>query len=199
MIVSKDALGYASVFICLVQYIPLIYLTIVGKKKPHAVSRLIWATTFGITYAAQYVDHGGAGSWSSAVTGLLCLILTVAALRHSRAYVTRSDLMVFVAALLAIPLWMLSHDPFYAAFWATAIDLIGYVPVLRKAWHKPYEEMAQISLLSCIKQSLSMLAMERYSPTTMIYPIAIFVADFTCIFFLLWRRHAMKQLPAVPI
>jgi hypothetical protein len=193
MIISKDAIGAISIGICLIQYVPQIYLTSIGKIKPHVFARLIWAITFGIACAAQYADQGGAGTWANGVSGFLCFTLVLVGLRHGKTYVTRTDWITFAAALLAIPAWQLTHNPFYAALWSTAIDLIGYVPYFRKGWHKPHEELIYSTILGCLKNLLGMLAMEHYSPTTMIYPIAIFTVDVVSILFLLRRRQLLKR------
>ena len=192
MIVSKEIIGLFSVGICFVQYVPLIYLTIKGKKKPHAIARIIWALTFIVAYAAQYYDSGEAGAWSSGVTGVLCILVAIIASRHSKTYITRSDWIAFICVLMAIPAWVLTHNPLYAALWVTLIDLIGYYPLFRKAWHKPHEEMIYVSSLGCLKQFLSMWARGNYSLTTMAYPIAVFGADFAFIFFLMWRRRVER-------
>jgi hypothetical protein len=195
MNVSKEAFGYLSLFVTLIQYTPLIYLTFIGKKKPHAIARVIWALTFGIAYAAQYYGQGGAGAWVNGFSFLLCIIVAIVSLRHSKAYLTRSDLVAFVAALMAIPAWLATDNPLYAAIWVTVIDTIGFVPIFRKAWNKPHEEMVYVSCLAIFKQACSMMAMQTYTLTTMIIPVVAFSVDFIAIFYLLWRRHVVEMQP----
>jgi hypothetical protein len=193
MIISKDILGYLSVGIVFATNIPLIYLILIGKKKPHVIPRVIWALSFGAAAIAQYIDHGGAGSWSNFAGVFFACTIAIISARNSKAYLTRTDWITFGSALFAIPAWLLTHNPFYAALWATAIDASACVPLFRKAWHKPHEEAAYIFFFSTIRSALSMLAMENYSLTTMIYPVFVFVADFTFMFFLLWRRSASQK------
>lgn len=191
--VSKDILGIASIGICLVQYIPLIYLTLIGKKRPHVLSRLVWATAFGVVALGQWIEHGGAGSWSNIISATLSIAIAVAALRRGFGYVTKGDWVFFIAALAAIPLWLLTNNPLTAVAWSTAIDVVGYIPTFRKVWRYPYDEMLFAGLMSFSKLLLGFLALENYNLITMLFPISGMIMEAVFAGIIVWRRYILKQ------
>jgi len=48
-----------------------------------------------------------------------------------------ADWYFFLAALAAIPLWLLTRTPLYSVVVVTVIDALAYVPTFRKSWHRP--------------------------------------------------------------
>ncbi len=76
----KIFLGYLAVIIGIVSYVPYITNIFRGKTKPHAFSWLVWSVLTGIAFAAQVVEHGGAGSWITGSTALTCVVIFILAL-----------------------------------------------------------------------------------------------------------------------
>ena len=70
----------------------------------------------------------------------------------------------------ALPLWYLTHDPFWAVVILTLVDTLGFVPTFRKAYHKPYEEQLLLYVLMTIRNLVSIPALEHYSWTTVLFP-----------------------------
>ena len=188
MLLSKDLIGGITIFICLIQYGPLIYLTLIGKKKPHFYSRLIWAIMFGITSLAQYTDNGGAGSWANGISGACCMMIALAALRNGNSYITKSDRISLGAAATAILLWLLTKNALWAVVLATTIDCIGYIPTFRKSWQNPHDEMISSFILGCVKQAISLFALENYSLITLFFPLVMTTVDIAHILVLFSRR-----------
>jgi len=191
-VIGKDFLGLFSVAICCCQYIPLIYLTLRGRKRRHILSRLTWALAFGVTSLAQYLDAGGAGSWPNAFSALCSIAIALAAMRGGTAYITRSDWIFFIAALTAIPIWIVTKNPLAAVIWATIIDVAGYIPTFRKVWHYPYDEMAFAGVMSASKLALGLCALENYTLTTVLFPASGFIMEIIFLMIVLGRRYVQK-------
>ena len=113
-----------------------------GKTKPHAFSWLIWATVSGIGFAAQFAEGAGPGSWARGFSAVTCCILVVLGYFKGEKNITGSDWTTLSAALLAVPLWVITKTPIWSVFIVCVIDTIGYFPTVRKAWNKPYQESA---------------------------------------------------------
>jgi hypothetical protein len=79
----------------------------------------------------------------------------------------------------------------------TLIDLVAYIPTLRKAYHKPHEEMAMSYLITNFKHLAGFFAMTTYSWTTMLYPSALFVANWILVGLVYWWRFR-EHLAAPP-
>ncbi len=138
--IPPEIWGAVSVALALVSLAPYLWTTIRGTNKPHIFTWIIWALLTAIAFAIQFLEGAGAGAWSGAVSTIFCIAILVVALRNGEKHITRSDWVVFVAALAAIPIWLLTQNPLLAAVWVTGIDSLGYIPTIRKSWLKPYEE-----------------------------------------------------------
>ena len=159
------------------QYVPLLIATLRRRKQPHAFSRLIWGLCLGIVGLGQFTAGGGSGAWPTLASCAFCLAIGLAALRSGRTYITPSDWFFLIGALLAIPVWLLTHDPLLAVIWATVIDVLGYAPSFRKSWHRPQDEMVSSFVLGCVKAMLGITALEAYSWTTLITPVTLLTLD----------------------
>ena len=124
-------LGLAAVAIGLVGYFPYLWGMYRGEVRPHAFTWLLWGILTGIAYAAQVSDHAGAGSWATGATALICLGIAGAAWRQSRlSNVAPVDWYFFLAALAAIPLWLVTRAPVYSSHYSHRCS--GLCPDLSK-------------------------------------------------------------------
>src|SRR5690606_38143168 len=79
-----------------------------GKTRPHAFSWLIWGTISSIGFAAQFAEGAGAGAWARGFGAATCFLLIVLSLFKGERNITRGDCLTLLAALLAIPLWIVT-------------------------------------------------------------------------------------------
>ncbi len=115
-------------------------------------------------------------------------MITVLAFRQADKNITRHDVIILIAALSAVPLWIMTSNPFVAIVIVTIIDLLGYLPTLRKVWVKPGEEMAMSYIITNFKHFAGFFAMNVYSWTTLLYPTALVIANTVLVVIIYVRR-----------
>lgn len=186
--ISEQIWGLVSVALACVSLIPYVWATLKGRNKPHIFTWMIWTLLTGVAFLIQFLEGAGSGSWSGGVSTVLCLVILVASFRYGEKHITRSDWAVFLAALAAIPIWLLTQNPLWAAIWVTLIDSLGYIPTMRKSWLKPHEEMATTHMLAGIKHMAVLLAVQSVSPTTTIYSVGMVIMNLALVALLLFRR-----------
>lgn len=168
-----------------------------GKTKPHAYSWLVWALLTAIAFAGQLHDNGGAGAWVTGVTAAISFIIFFLAIKRGEKNVTRSDKINLAAALLAILPWLLIGDPLFSVILITIIDFLGFLPTIRKSWHKPHEETLIHYVLAGLKFVLAILALDIYTLTTWLYPASLVAANLFFVIMLISRRkqHITVEAP----
>lgn len=191
--IAPEIWGFISIVLALVSLVPYIWVTIRGTNKPHLFTWIIWTLLTGIAFALQYTEGAGAGAWSGFVTTILCLIITILAVKYGEKNITRSDWIVFIAALAAIPLWLMTDNALLAVIWVSVIDSIGFIPTFRKSWHKPYEEMLLHPIIAGIKHITVLLALETVGPSTTVYSTSMVVMNGLMVAMLIFRRWAVKK------
>ncbi|MCC5796465.1 MAG: hypothetical protein JJU48_03970 [Methylophaga sp.] len=71
----------------------------------------------------------------------------------------------------------------------TFVDLLGFGPTYRKAFHLPYQENIGFFSLFALRNLLVLLALEHYSTTTILFPAATGLACVLLIALIVRLRH----------
>ncbi|MEK7071241.1 MAG: hypothetical protein AAB966_05530, partial [Patescibacteria group bacterium] len=77
----KEVLGLVAVALSIIGHAPYIKDTINKKTKPHVFTWLVWSIVTTLAFLAQWVKGGGAGSWTTGVTGVITIIIMLLALK----------------------------------------------------------------------------------------------------------------------
>lgn len=162
--------------------------------KPHAFSWLIWGTISAVGFAAQVAEGAGPGAWARGFACATCFLLVVIGyMRGDRGY-TRGDWITLGVSLAAIPLWMVTKTPLWSVILVCIIDTVGFIPTVRKAWDRPWEEPASGYAFFTAGALLSIFAIERYTPATWLYPVLMVFTNCSMTAYLLIRRNKTEAL-----
>jgi hypothetical protein len=185
--------GLLAIALTLVGLLPYIAGMVKGRLKPHLFTWLVWTLMTIIVAAGQVTAGAGAGAWPTIITAILCIIITIGALKYGEKHITRSDWGFLLAGLAAVPLWLVTKDPTASVILATAIDVSAFGPTIRKSWHQPWQE----SMLNCIsslaKHVATLLAITNYNIATALFPLALIAANALVITILILRRRAIPR------
>lgn len=191
---SKELCGYFAIGLTFVAFIPYIRSVLSGQTKPHVFSWLIWGVATFVVFLAQLADGAGFGAWSIGLSGFLtCYIAFLAYRRRSDHSVTKLDWVFFILAMISLPLWFLTKDPFWAVLILTTVDTLGFGPTFRKAYHKPYEEQLFLYIVMTVRNLVSIPALENYSWTTILFPATLSVTCGIFIIFVMIRRASSAK------
>jgi hypothetical protein len=163
-----------------------------GTIKPHAFSVFIWALLTGIAFVNMLVQGIDETAYRHGVMAALLLMNFLFCLRQGFGYVTRSDWYFLVAALLTIPLWLMTKDPNIALYWMLLIETLGTIPTIRKAWVLPYDLSPLVYFFVAVSQALQLLSLitgnTPYSQALFLYMLVFPLTWFSVVLVLLYRR-----------
>lgn len=162
-----------------------------GKTKPHLFSWIIWAILMAISAVVQWAEGSTIAATATGVGGFLSLLVCVLAYRRGEKHIAASDWICFVSALCAIPVWLMTRDPLYAAIMITLIDALGYFPTYRKSWSAPREENLSMYALSATTDMMICLSLAPFSLVAVLYPASGLFTNGGLVIMLLLRRHAL--------
>lgn len=185
----KELSSLAALILTFIIFVPYIRSIRAGRTRPHVFSWLIWGLGTFVVFLAQLAGGAGAGAWPIGISGLITFYVAwLAWRRRADTDVTRSDWAFLFAALAAIPAWALTSDPLWAVLILTTVDLAGFGPTFRAAWTNPHAERAGFYALAALRNLLVVLALERYSTTTALFPAAVGVVSLALAVMILSRR-----------
>ena len=143
----------------------------------------------------------GGGLWGAlglAAGTFLVACIFVLSFWYGTKNITLVDTATLAAAFFAIVIWLTLHDPLLALFTVTIIDMLGYIPTMRKSHDEPWSETVSTWALWCVGNILAIVALSEYNLLTLTYIIAITTANSILITICLLRRRIVpKPAPAV--
>ncbi len=93
--------------------------------------------------------------------------------------------------MMSLPLWYLTSDPLWAVVILTIVDLMGFGPTFRKAYIRPFEEQLTFFVIMAARNLISIMALEHYSLTTVLFPAATAIACLKFILMVAYRRRVL--------
>lgn len=194
MIFNKELLSAIAIAITFIAFVPYIQSILQGKTKPHVFSWLIWASVTFTIFLAQLSDGGGAGAWPIGVSGLITLYVAILAyVKKSDTMITKKDWFFFILAIASLPFWYFTSNPLWAVIILTTVDLIGFAPTFRNAYHHPYEEQLTFYSLMASRNFIAIMALEHYSLTTILFPAATALACLIFIQMVILKRTIINK------
>jgi hypothetical protein len=200
----KETLSAIAIALTFIAFLPYIRSILQGKTRPHVFSWVIWgSTTFvvflaqlsDVVFLAQLSDGGGAGAWPIGVSGIITLYVAFLAFtKKSDSTITRLDWVFLLLAATSLPLWYVTSDPLWAVVVLTTVDLIGFGPTFRKAYHHPFEEQLLFYGLMAARNLIAVTALEYYSITTVLFPATLAGACLVFIPMVMFRRLKLSSL-----
>jgi hypothetical protein len=186
----KELLTLLATVLTFIGFFPYIRSIMKKETKPHVFSWIIWGLTTCLVFAAQLTSGGGIGSWPTGFSGLISLYIAILAYRYkSDIHITRTDWLCLLGAFASMGIWSLTADPFWAVLLLTIIDTLGLFPTLRKSYHDPFNENMTMYVILFFRNIIGMVALEAYSPTTLMFPIVMSLSIVFAVPLILWRRR----------
>ena len=188
----KEFLSAIAIALTFAAFLPYIRSILTNEIKPHVFSWIIWGSTTFIVFLAQMQGGGGAGAWPIGVSGLVTLYVAFLAFtKKSDISITRLDWSFFLLAMVSLPLWYFTSDPLWAVVILTLVDVLGFGPTVRKAYHHPFEENLVFFALFFLRNVLAIAALETYSVTTVLFPAVIATA---CVVLMVMVSHRRRVI-----
>jgi chromate transport protein ChrA len=190
--VMKETIGVIAVLLSIIGHLPYIADILKGKTKPHIFTWIVWAVVTLIAFFGQWQKGGGAGSWTTAVTGVITILIAILALRNGSKEITKSDTLAFSVALLSIIPWYFTKDPTFSIIIITLIDVFAFFPTVRKTLNDPDSETLITYALNFLRHGLSVLALANYNIATTLYPFTLLLMNLVMTAIILKGKTAVK-------
>ena len=189
----KELFSVAAIALTFVLFAGYIRQIHSGQIKPHVFSWLVWAVSTLTVFFAQVSDQAGVGAWPIGLSGAITFyIAALSYVKRGDTQITATDWAFFVAALSAFPAWYFTANPLWAVVILTTADLVGFGPTIRRAYSQPYLESSGFFALGGLRNLLVVLALEHYSLTTTLFPVAVGGACLLLATLLMVRRRVLS-------
>lgn len=172
-----------------VRYATYIRSILKGETNPHVFSWLNWCVMIGIGAFAQYRLGGGPSVAVLVMVCVVCAFITLLSLKYGEKNITRSDRIAFIGALLAIPVWLATHNAFYAVLIVIFIDCLTWYPTVRKTWVRPHSEPPGSYFWAGLRYFFALLAVPEFTPEKLSYPFFLMICEWVFMIYVFQRRR----------
>ena len=189
----KDVLAIIAALIAVGGNVPYLRDAFRKRVKPHPYTWLVWTIVSGITFFGQLEKGAGIGALPAGVAEIFTICIFLFSLQYGFKYVVKTDKYFLAAALLGLIPWIVSDDPTISVVIAVTIDLIAFVPTIRKTWQNPKTETPILYGANVTRHVLTLFSLQAYNIATTLHSIAMIVTNSIMTGIILLKKKPLKQ------
>lgn len=164
-----------------------------GRVKPHPYTWFVWSIVSMTTFFGGLAKGAGIGALPTGIAEAFTIVIFVFSLKYlfqGKAGQIRSiDNYFLAAALLGLIPWALTKDPTISVVIVVVIDIIAFIPTLRKAWEHPETEKPLLYEMNVSRHVLTLFSLGAYNIATMFHSIAMICTNTIMTVFVVRKRH----------
>jgi hypothetical protein len=164
-----------------------------GKTRPNRATWWIWTIVGAMLCASYYASGARHTIWVPVSYVIGPLVTALLSLKYGEGGSDRFDRACLGGSLLSLVAWWLARSPLVALMANMAIDLLGALPTVRKAYNAPEAESLRSWSVFLIADILNLFAIGSWSVATALYPSYLFTLALVLV--LLMLRPAITRAP----
>ena len=188
----KIVLSVLASIITIISYFLYIRSIFLRKTKTHAYTWLIWGITQGTAAVAMILGGAMVGSLAFIVGTILVLFVFFLSLKYGFKDITKFDSIMLFLAFLAIVFWWFLDAPLVSIYLVSLIDVIGYIPTIRKTYREPESETYSFWFAMVVVNILILLSLYTYNIFTLLYPLVLLMMNIIVLILVIVGRKNKK-------
>lgn len=192
----KDALAIIAAILAIAGNLPYIRDAFTHRVKPHPFTWLVWTIVSAIVFFGQVAKGAGIGALPAGIAELFTIIIFIFSLQYGFKYVKKSDVYFLIAALTGIIPWLIFDNPTISVIIAVTIDLIAFMPTIRKTYLHPETETPILYGSNVLRHILTLFSLQAYNVATTLHSIAMIITN-SIMVGLITGKHLHKTTPTV--
>ena len=157
--------------------VPYLYDMFKGRVRPHPYTWFIWSIVSATVLVGQVTKGAGWGVIPFSASECFTFIIFLFSLRYGFKNIPKRDTYFLVTALLGLIPWIITHDPTWSVVIMVSIDVIAFMPTLKKTWILPKTETPLLYATNVIRHILALFTLSQYNVATMLHSIAMIVTN----------------------
>jgi len=173
----KEILAILAALLAVAGNIPYLLDVIKRRIQPHPYTWLVWSLVSGIIFFGQLVKGAGIGALPTFAAEVFTIIIFIFSLRNGFKNIIRRDTYFLTLALVGIIPWLLTKDPTISVIIVVAIDLIAFMPTIRKTWVYPKTETPVLYSMNVLRHILALFSLQAYNIATTLHSILMIITN----------------------
>lgn len=152
-----------------------------GNIKPHPYTWFIWSIVSMTTFFGGLAKGAGIGALPTGIaegfTIVIFLFSLASVFKGDVGHIRKVDHYFFTLALLGLIPWWATKDPTFSVVTVVVIDLVAFIPTIRKTWQQPGTERPTLYEMNVGRHMLTLASLGAYNVATMIHSIAMILVN----------------------
>lgn len=177
----KEILAFVAAILALVGNTSYLRDVWRGRVEPHPYTWFIWSIVSMTTFFGGLIKGAGIGALPTGVSEGFTIVIFLFSLKNlfqgKVRHIRTIDTYFLVACLLGLIPWVLTKDPTISVVIVVIIDLIAFVPTLRKTWSHPQSEKPILYETNVLRHILTLFSLQTYNIATTIHSVAMIITN----------------------
>jgi hypothetical protein len=148
-----------------------------GEIKPHPYTWFIWSIVSMTTFFGGLAKGAGIGALPTGIAEGFTIVIFLFSLKFlfqgKAGQIRKIDNYFLAAALLGLIPWAITKDPTISVVIVVLIDIIAFIPTIRKTWLYPETERPVLYAMNVSRHILTLFSLQTYNVATMFHSIAM--------------------------
>lgn len=188
MIDYKVIIAIVASILAIVGNISYLKDVIKGNVKPHPYTWFIWSIVSMTAFFGGLVKGAGIGALPTGISEGFTIIIFLFSLKflfkREVGGIRKIDNYFLIFALLGLIPWVLTKDPTISVVIVVTIDLIAFIPTLRKTWNSPDSEKPLLYGMNVSRHVLTLLSLASYNVATTFHSIIMICTNSLMVYFI---------------
>jgi hypothetical protein len=148
-----------------------------GRVQPHPYTWFTWSIVSMTTFFGGLAKGAGIGALPTGVAEGFTIIIFLFSLKYlflgKAGPIRRVDNYFLIICLLGLIPWALTKDPTISVVIVVLIDIVAFIPTLRKTWAHPDTEKPLLYEMNVARHILTLFSLQTYNIATVFHSIAM--------------------------
>lgn len=148
-----------------------------GRVQPHPYTWFIWSIVSMTTFFGGLAKGAGIGALPTGVAEAFTVIIFLFSLKYlfqgTAGHIRKIDTYFLVICLLGLIPWVVTDDPTISVVIVVLVDLLAFIPTLRKTWAHPETEKPLLYEMNVARHVLTLFSLQTYNIATTFHSIAM--------------------------
>lgn len=173
----KESIAIIAAILAIIGNVPYLIDIVKRRVRPHPYTWFVWTIVSAVTFFGGLAKGAGIGALPTGTSEIFTLIIFIFSLQYGFKNISHIDTVFLVIAVLGLVPWILTHDPTVSVVIMVSIDLIAFIPTLRKTWKYPKTETPLLYSMNVSRHVLTLFSLRAYNIATMLHSIAMITTN----------------------
>lgn len=148
-----------------------------GRVQPHPYTWFVWSIVSMTTFFGGLAKGAGIGALPTGAAEGFTIMIFLFSLKYlfqgKVGHIRKVDNYFLAICLLGLIPWVITKDPTISVIIVVLIDIVAFIPTLRKTWQHPETEKPLLYEMNVARHILTLFSLNTYNIATTFHSIAM--------------------------